>query len=480
MPLNTPMYSHSRKLYSLVVCLMILASSCMPGMAQEGRVTALCENAMNVLVTESGVLPVLNENRRVLEGENNEFLTFFDDEGEKSMWYRLIIDADCKISFNIFPTSPVTGYSFFVYKLYGKSEFCEQIIDRKIEPVRSNLYRRSMGIEGIGLSENYTGSYSDSIFALDRNLLYYTAYHPHLDAKANEIYYINIYRVRGDDCGHLMEFQACGNSTDFRTINLSCFDPVNMPSIPIAVNEQMQQRAMVRLEEIRDIERAVAQRAIKEKKDEPKQTHLLRFAVVDSTNQKRIDADIVVKQISTGKEVYVSSRPNQGFSVSLLEDENYRFSYSAIGYEREAFTIAINDRIETDFMIGPLQKGDKFELKNIYFQPNTYLIRQESEEALNNLVQFLRSSETVSIEIQGHTNGKANISKNRRNPDAFHGDEKKLSKLRAEEIKSHLVQHGIDKSRIKTKGMGDKNMLYPRPINSWEADKNKRVEVYLR
>lgn len=101
---------------------------------------------------------------------------------------------------------------------------------------------------------------------------------------------------------------------------------------------------------------------------------------------------------------------------------------------------------------------------NLEFETGKSIIRQESFNSLDELVELMKAKPAYRIYIAGHTDNVGNKKANQ-----------KLSEDRANAVKKYLVDKGIDTQRVKTEGFGDS-----RPVASnATADgrqKNRRVE----
>jgi outer membrane protein OmpA-like peptidoglycan-associated protein len=87
--------------------------------------------------------------------------------------------------------------------------------------------------------------------------------------------------------------------------------------------------------------------------------------------------------------------------------------------------------------------------------------------SLKNLVEFLTANIQQNIEIHGHTDEVGNSV-----------DNIKLSERRALSVKKFLVNHGIEASRITTKGFGNtKPKIKNASIEQRKA--NRRIEIIL-
>lgn len=145
-------------------------------------------------------------------------------------------------------------------------------------------------------------------------------------------------------------------------------------------------------------------------------------------------------------------------------------------------------KILVDMPLEKYRKGDIMVMYNVYFHPNTNVMRVISNYELQRLLEMLQENPALRIKIHGHTNGKSfgEITKvgedcddffNPKNLDGVKGSSKKLSLLRASVIKQYLIKHGIENDRIETKGWGARRMLYKE--NSPQYKNNVRVEVEI-
>lgn len=111
--------------------------------------------------------------------------------------------------------------------------------------------------------------------------------------------------------------------------------------------------------------------------------------------------------------------------------------------------------------------GAKFNLNRILFEFNSSELLTVSFIELNKLYEILLSNPKLRIEIRGHTD---NVGTSQYN--------KSLSIKRAAAVYEYLLNKGIDKSRMKYRGFGDK---YPVASNETEEGRrlNRRVEIIV-
>jgi outer membrane protein OmpA-like peptidoglycan-associated protein len=116
----------------------------------------------------------------------------------------------------------------------------------------------------------------------------------------------------------------------------------------------------------------------------------------------------------------------------------------------------------------PIKSGTMFTLKNILFDTDSYVLKEESFEELDRLVAFLTENAAIKAAIHGHTDNQGSAAHN-----------KTLSENRAKAVVSYLVEKGIAANRLTSKGFGD-----TQPIADNETEKgrslNRRTEVILQ
>ena len=106
-------------------------------------------------------------------------------------------------------------------------------------------------------------------------------------------------------------------------------------------------------------------------------------------------------------------------------------------------------------------------LKNIFYEFDSYLLKDESKIELDKLIQFMKTYPSIKIEISGHTD---NIGTNEYN--------KALSQKRAGAVAEYLMNSTIDNARIKYTGHG-----CSKPLTSNDSEEgralNRRTELAI-
>ncbi|MBV6438528.1 MAG: signaling protein [Haliscomenobacteraceae bacterium CHB4] len=115
-------------------------------------------------------------------------------------------------------------------------------------------------------------------------------------------------------------------------------------------------------------------------------------------------------------------------------------------------------------------KQRALELKYIYFERSKDIILPESRATLDDWVIFLQQQRPDAvIDIAGHTDDLGNEAKNQ-----------ELSEKRAQIVADYLIEHSLDKSRIRAKGYGGAKPIYVNPATERDRALNRRVEIRVK
>ena len=210
------------------------------------------------------------------------------------------------------------------------------------------------------------------------------------------------------------------------------------------------------------------------KEVKPTPVVLIKGKVINSKTKEPIEADIYYESLSHKNEegLAISDPLSGNYKIVLPTGKKYGFRAEANGYitisQNEDFT-EVNEykEITRNLMLTPLKVGEIAPLNNIFFVQSKAEMLPESRPELNRLLLFLNDNPALQIELRGHTDNQGSSSAN------F-----KLSESRAAVIADFLLENGINKKRLKTKGYGAS-----RPIasnaNAESRKKNRRVEIKI-
>lgn len=201
---------------------------------------------------------------------------------------------------------------------------------------------------------------------------------------------------------------------------------------------------------------------------------LISGRVLNSETKKPVAASIFYESLPGGEEDGVAmTNPATGeYKIVLPVGKKYGFHAEADGYiateQNEDFTnVKEYKEIKRDLLLTPMAVGKIIRLNNLFFVRSKAEILPESKPELDRIYKLLTDNPKMVIELGGHTDNQGYYSAN-----------VKLSQERADAVKAYLVEKGISKSRIKTKGYGPTKPIADNR-NPESRKKNRRVEIKI-
>lgn len=385
-------------------------------------------------------IPFVKDTGRASNLENDYIKqkVFYGTSDKYSYWYKVEVEEELFINCQIAPVNKKDEYIVYIYK-YKNNDFCEKVYNGKVKPVRVENEKSKRSIIEASEASDFT-----------------------FKAKKGDSFYFSILNVSPENCGHTLRLVA-GNDTLKITAENQC-TPADKSKEPV-----------IRVKELFD----------------SKPTYDTVIVSVRESNKesKQLTATVKIIEENSQKRVKIDSSEASKTKIVVERNKRYFVESSVTGYKKFMHTMNIKEYVNPSnnmftIYMKPLKAGDNFVMENIYFHTNTYALKDESLEALNGLLNYLLENPDVKIELQGHTNGnnKLKAKKSNKNKEPqwnFSGTAKKLSLLRAEEIKSYLVSHGVNKNNIKTVGFGGDKMIVSNPKSPEALKKNARVEVVI-
>jgi outer membrane protein OmpA-like peptidoglycan-associated protein len=173
---------------------------------------------------------------------------------------------------------------------------------------------------------------------------------------------------------------------------------------------------------------------------------VVEFSVPDTQYRLEHETDYL-----TGNYAFANIPRPETFALKITA-RNY---YAVI----EQVKMGAEARVRKDYFLYPLKAGQSIELKEVSFEDDEDIVHPESFSELNRLIQVMRDSPTMKVELAGYTNDK---------------NELELARQRANAIKKHLVEIGeINPDRIK---VGYYYQSNPNNYVGNAADENKRMK----
>ena len=208
----------------------------------------------------------------------------------------------------------------------------------------------------------------------------------------------------------------------------------------------------------------------------PEPVSFLKGIILDALTAKKISASITLVNLETKMEVRtISSSENEGdFLVCLPSGINYGLNITRKGYlfvsENVSLLNGYTSKIPKNVTIRlhPIVAGAFTTLKNIFFETNSWQLKEESVTQLNQMAEFMKLNPDVVMEVVGHTD--------RVGTEAYNLD---LSQKRAGTVVEELKKRGVEPYRIKGRGVG---FAFPVGDNGNEEGRsaNRRTEFLVK
>ncbi len=206
----------------------------------------------------------------------------------------------------------------------------------------------------------------------------------------------------------------------------------------------------------------------------PKSVALLSGKVLDSKTKEPVEATIKYQILSDGKEAGIahSNAKTGDYKIVLPTGSNYGFlaeaeGFIAISEHLDLTKIGNYQEIVKNLYLVPIEKGQIVKLNNLFFDFGKSEILKESYPELNRVLRFLNEKPEIKILIEGHTDNVGSAKTNLQ-----------LSEKRAKAVADYLINMGIDRNRLSTKGYGNTK---PVADNNTEdgRQQNRRVEFVI-
>ena len=208
------------------------------------------------------------------------------------------------------------------------------------------------------------------------------------------------------------------------------------------------------------------------KEARPLLTTYFKGIVYDVETNEKLEARFELIDLATSKICAQawSDRVTGGFLLVLPTEKNYALNVSKDGYlfySDNFFLTGTNSKGKPfikNIPLKPIKIGESVILKNIFFDTDLYVLKDESLAELQKLLELLRKNPKLKIVINGHTDNVGSAEHNL-----------ELSKNRAKAVYEFLIQHEISKIRLSYAGFG---FTQPIDVNTTEQGRanNRRTE----
>lgn len=189
------------------------------------------------------------------------------------------------------------------------------------------------------------------------------------------------------------------------------------------------------------------------------------FVVLDAKTMQPIPANIEIYS-TTDELLYQKQIAEAAPCQTQLVPNTYNAYITSSGYLPYAEDFVFSGDT-VNLLLQPVEQGTKVVLKDLFFATNKTKILPESEQALEDLTQFMQQNPEVRIQIIGHTDSVGKPEFNQR-----------LSEGRANSVRNELLTRGIEPERVEATGKGQTE---PIDTNDTEEGRqnNRRVEFVI-
>ncbi|MBN1415168.1 MAG: PD40 domain-containing protein [Bacteroidales bacterium] len=207
----------------------------------------------------------------------------------------------------------------------------------------------------------------------------------------------------------------------------------------------------------------------------PNYVSYMKGIVYDKETRRRLKASFELVDLKTRDLINKSQSDSitGEFLVCIPVGRNFLLNVSKNGYLffSENFSVKGIHLFDKPFLkdipLSPVKVGEVIILKNIFYETDSYTLKEESIVELNKLVKFLRDNPHIKIEISGHTDNVGTADYNI-----------KLSDSRSKSVADYLTKADIAQERLVCRGYG---LSLPIASNETEEGRaqNRRTEVKI-
>jgi len=211
------------------------------------------------------------------------------------------------------------------------------------------------------------------------------------------------------------------------------------------------------------------------KEAQPNPVSYMKGNVFDSENNAKLQASFELINLESDSVIMQaeSDAVSGEFLLCIPSNNDYALNVSKSGYlfYSDNFSLKgifdISEPYLKDVPLNPIKKGERIILKNVFYETDSYELKQESLTELNKLLAFLNNNQEIRIEISGHTD---NI--------GLHSYNMELSENRAKSVFTFLLNNEIKPERLIYKGYGELQPISSNETKEGRAE-NRRTEIKI-
>ncbi|MES2418779.1 MAG: OmpA family protein [Bacteroidota bacterium] len=196
-----------------------------------------------------------------------------------------------------------------------------------------------------------------------------------------------------------------------------------------------------------------------------------------NTNKPMGNVVVNVVNQTNGTPTTLQSRPEDGtFNIQLNAASDFVITAKKAAHLSNIESVSTRglNRSTTLYVklalaVEEVKENSTITLSNIYYDTGSAQIRQDASSDLEKLVLFLVDNPEISIEIASHTDSRGSAASNLT-----------LSQRRAQEVVNYLKWHGINGSRLISRGYGETRLINGCkdgvPCTAAQHEQNRRTE----
>lgn len=197
----------------------------------------------------------------------------------------------------------------------------------------------------------------------------------------------------------------------------------------------------------------------------------------ESSSLKNVMVNLINEK---GDTLHSQSPSAEGKYLFQITPGSYSLSFTASGYTNQVkpvYAVAESQvaDIQVDAVLQPIQvtSGEFVSIRSVFFDFNSAQFARDDSTLLERIARIMKDYNMLSIEVEAHTDNKGDKRYNQR-----------LSQKRANAVSDYLVSRGVEKSRIRSIGVGDA-VAIARNTNADGSDNpegrrfNRRAEIRL-
>lgn len=178
--------------------------------------------------------------------------------------------------------------------------------------------------------------------------------------------------------------------------------------------------------------------------------------VLDLETKIKLPNTLVILKDDEGNEVSRQlTKENATYNFNVIPFESYSITTQKDGFKDGDFKFTTTRSYNTSYskdlelyttepVITKVEDELRIVLENIYFDFNKWRVKEESFISLNKVIKVLKEHPEMKLVINAHTDNKGRNSYNLN-----------LSKRRAASAVTYLINNGISKNRLQSKGYGE-------------------------